>query len=180
MLPPRHLTQQFFTVYLSHPSSVWAPVSALPAALVLVRTCISVLMRRRHGHTLQHPLLFTGWCACVCVCAGAALLWTAQGISLSRCAIAEAKRTKEPVDIVTSRFNGYFWTFFQVGVCTHVAMLQGVHRTRGAVSTCTTQTHSKAVWFALSPCCLMCAAQVGLDLGNAETFTFRACMHLNA
>lgn len=45
--------------------------------------------------------------------AGAALLWTSQGIALSRLAIAESHATGEAVDLVTSRYNGYFWTGFQ-------------------------------------------------------------------
>lgn len=44
---------------------------------------------------------------------GAALLWSAQGISLSRCAIQEAAQTGESMDLVTARFNGIFWTTFQ-------------------------------------------------------------------
>jgi MFS family permease len=52
---------------------------------------------------------------------GAAVLWTGQGIYLSRCAVREAALTGEPVDDVTSRMNGTFWTMFQfnaaVGLC---------------------------------------------------------------
>jgi len=44
---------------------------------------------------------------------GAGLLWTSQGIYLSRCAVREATATKQPVDTITSRFNGMFWTLFQ-------------------------------------------------------------------
>jgi MFS family permease len=44
---------------------------------------------------------------------GAGLLWTSQGIYMSRCAIREAAATGESVDLVTSRFNGTFWTMFQ-------------------------------------------------------------------
>lgn len=44
---------------------------------------------------------------------GAGLLWTSQGIYLSRCAVREAALTKQSVDTITSRFNGTFWTLFQ-------------------------------------------------------------------
>ena len=44
---------------------------------------------------------------------GAAILWTGQGIYMSRCAIREATLTGESVDSVTGRLNGYFWTAFQ-------------------------------------------------------------------
>ena len=44
---------------------------------------------------------------------GAGLLWTGQGIYLSRCAVREAALTREPVDVVTSRMNGIFWPLFQ-------------------------------------------------------------------
>jgi MFS family permease len=44
---------------------------------------------------------------------GAGLLWTGQGIYLSRCAVREAALKGEPVDIVTSRMNGIFWPLFQ-------------------------------------------------------------------
>lgn len=44
---------------------------------------------------------------------GAGLLWTSQGIYLSRCAIREAKSTGVSVDLVTSKMNGVFWTMFQ-------------------------------------------------------------------
>jgi len=44
---------------------------------------------------------------------GAGLLWTGQGIYLSRCAVREAAATGEPVDVVTSRMNGIFWPLFQ-------------------------------------------------------------------
>ena len=46
-------------------------------------------------------------------CEGAAILWTAQGIYMSRCSIHEATLTGESAEIVTSRFNGLFWTAFQ-------------------------------------------------------------------
>ena len=44
---------------------------------------------------------------------GAAVLWTSQGIYMSRCAAREAAATGEPVDAVTGRLNGLFWTAFQ-------------------------------------------------------------------
>ncbi len=44
---------------------------------------------------------------------GAGVLWTGQGIYMSRCAIRESIATGEPVEIVTSRMNGIFWTMFQ-------------------------------------------------------------------
>ncbi len=45
---------------------------------------------------------------------GAALLWTGQGIYMSRCSIRESMETGESVEIVTSRFNSLFWSAFQV------------------------------------------------------------------
>ena len=49
---------------------------------------------------------------------GAAVLWTGQGMYLSRCAIREAatpaaKARGEGVEDITSRFNSLFWTAFQ-------------------------------------------------------------------
>ena len=44
---------------------------------------------------------------------GAGVLWTGQGIYMSRCAIREAAATGEPVDTVTGRLNALFWTAFQ-------------------------------------------------------------------
>jgi hypothetical protein len=62
--------------------------------------------------------------------AGAAVLWTAQGIYMSRCAIREAAETGEPVDAVTSRLNGLFFTAFQfngaVGLVISSIILQAV------------------------------------------------------
>lgn len=46
--------------------------------------------------------------------AGAAILWTGQGIFLSRMAIREAEQLHEPVEAVTSRMNALFFTAFQV------------------------------------------------------------------
>jgi MFS family permease len=45
--------------------------------------------------------------------AGAAILWTGQGVYLSRCALKEVAATGDNIDIVTSKFNGLFWTAFQ-------------------------------------------------------------------
>ena len=44
---------------------------------------------------------------------GAAILWTAQGIYMSRCSIREAAATGESAELVTSRFNSVFWSAFQ-------------------------------------------------------------------
>ena len=44
---------------------------------------------------------------------GAGLLWTGQGIYLSRCAVREAALTGEAVDAVLGRMNGTFWMLFQ-------------------------------------------------------------------
>jgi MFS family permease len=44
---------------------------------------------------------------------GAAVLWTGQGIYVSRCAVRESNATGESVDAVTGRMNGIFWSTFQ-------------------------------------------------------------------
>ena len=44
---------------------------------------------------------------------GAAVLWTGQGIYLSRCAVRDAAVTGDSVDVCTSKMNGTFWTLFQ-------------------------------------------------------------------
>jgi len=44
---------------------------------------------------------------------GAAILWTGQGIYLSRCAVRDAAVTGDSVDVCTSKMNGTFWTLFQ-------------------------------------------------------------------
>jgi hypothetical protein len=70
--------------------------------------------------------------------AGAAILWTGQGIYLSRCAIKEAAATRESSEAVTSRFNGYFWTSFQfnaaVGLLTSSIIFQAVPDFKTAVN----------------------------------------------
>lgn len=62
--------------------------------------------------------------------AGAAILWTGQGIYMSRCAVRESAQTGEPVDQCTSRMNGLFWTAFQfngaVGLIASSLILQSV------------------------------------------------------
>jgi hypothetical protein len=44
---------------------------------------------------------------------GAALLWTSQGIEMSRAAVAEAARTGQSVEAINNRFTGFFWSCFQ-------------------------------------------------------------------
>lgn len=44
---------------------------------------------------------------------GAAMIWTAQGIELSRAAVVEARRTGGSVEAINSRFTGFFWSTFQ-------------------------------------------------------------------
>ena len=61
---------------------------------------------------------------------GAAILWTGQGMYLSRCSINEAAATGESTEVVSSRFNGVFWTAFQfnaaVGLIASSIILQAV------------------------------------------------------
>ena len=66
--------------------------------------------------------------ASVAVGFGAAVLWTGQGLYMSRCAIREAALTGETVDAVTGRLNGYFWTAFQFNGAVG-ALIAGVLRT---------------------------------------------------
>lgn len=44
---------------------------------------------------------------------GASILWTGQGIYMSRCAVQEAALTKASAESMTSKLNGVFWTAFQ-------------------------------------------------------------------
>ena len=61
--------------------------------------------------------LYPGWYTLLptsaAVGVGAAVLWTSQGIYLSRCASREAASTGEKVDDVLGRLNGMFWAVFQ-------------------------------------------------------------------
>ena len=61
--------------------------------------------------------LAPGWAtfipAYAAVGVGAALIWTAQGVALSKAAVAEAERTGASVEALNSKFTGFFWTLFQ-------------------------------------------------------------------
>lgn len=69
---------------------------------------------------------------------GAAILWTGQGIHLSRCTIKEAAQTGESTEVVSSRFNGVFWTAFQfnaaVGLIASSIIFQSVANFSKAVN----------------------------------------------
>jgi hypothetical protein len=69
---------------------------------------------------------------------GAAILWTGQGMYLSRCSINEAAATGESTEVVSSRFNGVFWTAFQfnaaVGLIASSIILQAVPNFKTAVN----------------------------------------------
>ena len=62
---------------------------------------------------------------------GAGVLWTSQGIYMSRCAAREARATGEKVDDITGRFNGIFWAGFQLNGAAGL-LLAGLLRVRGA------------------------------------------------
>lgn len=53
---------------------------------------------------------------------GAAILWTGQGIYLSRCAVRDAALTGDSVDVCTSKMNGTFWTLFQFNAAVGLVM----------------------------------------------------------
>ena len=61
--------------------------------------------------------IFPSWAtllpASALVGVGAGVLWTSQGIYMSRCAAREAAATGDKVDDVTARLNGMFWAVFQ-------------------------------------------------------------------
>jgi hypothetical protein len=59
------------------------------------------------------PRWYTLLPASAAVGVGAAVLWTSQGIYMSRSAAREAAATGEKVDDVTSRLNGLFFAMFQ-------------------------------------------------------------------
>ena len=65
----------------------------------------------------QFPDANLGWTlllpASAAVGVGAAVLWTGQGIYVSRCAMRESAATGESNDAVSGRMNGIFWSSFQ-------------------------------------------------------------------
>jgi hypothetical protein len=61
----------------------------------------------------KSPIKIIGLCVALAL-VGAGVLWTSQGIYMSRCAAREARATGEKVDDVTGRFNGIFWAGFQL------------------------------------------------------------------
>lgn len=60
-----------------------------------------------------YPSWYTLLPASAAVGVGAAVLWTSQGMYMSRSAAREAAATGEKVDDVTSRLNGLFFAMFQ-------------------------------------------------------------------
>lgn len=92
-------------------------VGAIPYVLL-------VFSNIKPGYALTLP-------AFILVGFSAAVLWTAQGIYVGRCALRHARATGEKEGDVTSRFNGIFFTAFQFNGCIGTLIASSIQRSMG-------------------------------------------------